>query len=68
MGKNKLDEVCEDKILTIQEQIHYLAEIWKILGIKGTPTEEDIINPSTRELETILMMKKFLGSENRNNR
>lgn len=44
--------------ITIERQLIYLTELWRLIGMEGTPTIEDIINPTTTELETILMIRR----------
>lgn len=57
-------EYKEEKKLTVEQRLEWLARLWKSLGIEGTPTVEELETRSKVELECSLMMKKYLGSEN----
>lgn len=59
MKKNVIDFSYREKEITIESQIQMLKNLWKILGIKGTPTREDIENPTTIELEISKAIRKF---------
>lgn len=68
LKKNKLDlEFREEKVFTMREKLEWLTEHWKIIGMKGKPTMDDINHPTTVELETILSMRKYLKDKIDNN-
>lgn len=55
-------EYVEEKKSTVERELEWLTKFWKVIGMKGTPTIEDVQNRSTVELETYLMKRKFLGN------
>lgn len=55
-------EYKEEKVSTPEQRLKWLTEFWKVIGMKGTPTMEDVQNNSSVELECILMQRKFLGN------
>lgn len=44
---------------TAEDQIEYTKQLWKDLGIEGTPTKEIIESGKTIEMETVMMIRKY---------
>lgn len=53
--KNKA--IYEEEDSPMEKRIEWLAKIWKIIGMPGTPTEDDILNKTNIEEETIRAMR-----------
>lgn len=49
----------DDVTPTMEQEIEFLRRIWELLEIEGTPTENDVINKPTVELETRRMINKY---------
>lgn len=43
---------------TLEQMLDFTTKLWEWLGIEGKPTVEQIIDRSTVEMETVLMMRK----------
>ena len=57
--KNPIQEFQEEKEISLEEQVEWLGKFWEILGIKGKPTKEDLLQRRNVELETVIMIKKY---------